>query len=605
MNKTKGKFNAIWFFLKQYEKIYGSLLVVTIGYTVLESVSIFMFLPLFGSLLGQEQPAGGGLSFLEKVIQFLPFENRFLSVFLLTITVLITKELLAMAKLFLSGYGVGKFVCDAKEAVFNKYVDSDYQFFLENKQGKLSYNLLNATGISGNCLQFLTDMATAILMTITLGALLLSISLPVTASLLILGIGFNVLTHMLARKVSYNVGKERTLVSIQANVTANEFVDGIKHIKVFDAFEPWVRSFVTAVRRFKALVIKDYIWGGVPERVMQALPVGILVVVALSIRFNAVSLEFLAKNYLKIGVYIYTFYRLMPYLTSFGKLRMQIMGVLPDVEILYEALRQNTNHIPDGSLEIENFNKEIKFEGVNFSYKGKKDILRDVNFSIERGKVTAIVGASGMGKSTLVNLIVRLFDPDGGRITIDGADLREIKYSSLIRLIGLVSQDTFIFNATIKENIIFGLKNVSNERLFEAGKLANANEFITGFPDGYETTVGDKGFKLSGGQRQRIAIARAILRNPQILVLDEATSSLDYHSEVVVQQAINAASRNRTVVVIAHRLSTVINADKILVVDQGRLVEEGRHHDLLKKAGVYKFLYESQDRLVSIEKERK
>ncbi len=275
---------------------------------------------------------------------------------------------------------------------------------------------------------------------------------------------------------------------------------------------------------------------------------------------------------------------------------MQLMGALPDAEVLYDALNQKTNYIHDGGLEIKNIEKEIKFENISFSYKNKKDIFKNINFSIEKGKTTAIVGTSGGGKTTIVNLIARLFDPDDGRITIDGIDLKEIKYSSLINLMGMVSQDTFIFNGTIKENIIFGLKDVSNERFFEAVKLANAHEFINHFPEGYETAVGDKGLKLSGGQRQRLAIARAILRDPQILILDEATSSLDYHSEALVQSAINIASKNRTVIVIAHRLSTVINADKIIVLDHGRVVEEGNHNELMRRNGVYKALYESQER---------
>jgi ABC-type multidrug transport system fused ATPase/permease subunit len=517
------------------------------------------------------------------------------------------KEVLGYTRVRLVGYGVGKVVCDVKESIFKKYANSDYQFFLDNKQGKLLYDLLNATGRLGNCLQFIPDIFTAIFMTVTIGVLLFSISFPVTVILMLLGVVYGALMHMMARRISYYLGAERVVVSTRANVIANEMIDGIKHIKVSGSFDFWLKNFSYSVRRFKDLVIRDYLWGSVPDRMIQLLPVVMLIAVSLFLYFQKDPADFLSKHFITLGVYIYAFYRLSPYLTSFGRLRMQIMGALPDVEVLYDDLTGETNHIKDGTIDLKEFRKAIRFENVTFTYKGKKEILEDASFYIEKGKTTAIVGSSGSGKTTLINLIVRLFDPDSGRITVDGIDLKEIRHSSLIGLVGMVSQDTFIFNGTIKENITFGLKDISDEQLVEAARLGNAHEFIAGFPDRYDTVVGDKGLKLSGGQRQRIAIARAILRNPEILILDEATSSLDYHSEVLVQQAINQVSQNRTVIVIAHRLSTIINADKIVVIDRHRIVEEGSHRELMKNSGVYRFLYESQDRIIpgNAEKEQK
>lgn len=597
--KEAKKRDAMWFFFRQYHYIYLPLLFVTIGYAILESVNISIFLPLFNTVLNNEPSTGKMFSFFQKIISFLPFKHPFMGVFAIAITVAITKEVFGFVRIRLMGDGIGKVVCDVKEAIFNKYANSDYQFFLDNKQGKLLYDLLNATGKLGNCLQFVPDIITAMLMTVTIGVLLFSISFKATIFLMFIGIIYGILMHFLAKRVSYNIGKERVLVGAETNILANELLDGIKHIKLAGSFELWKKKFARSVRRFKELVIQDYMWGSVPDRLIQLIPVAILIVVALFLYFIKDPAAFLSKNLVAMGVYIYAFYRLSPYLASIGRLRMQLMAALPDVEVVYEDLNQKTNYIEDGRLEIKNFEKEIRFEDVSFNHKGKKDILMDINFTIEKGKTTAIVGASGSGKTTLINLIVRLFDPDSGRITMDGADLKSIKLSSLINLIGMVSQDTFIFNATIRDNIIFGLNGISDEKLIEAAKLANAHEFINHFPDGYGTVVGDKGLKLSGGQRQRLAIARAILRNPQILILDEATSSLDYHSEVVVQQAINAVAKNRTVIVIAHRLSSVINADKIIVLDRGRTVEEGTHHELMKKDGVYKSLYESQGKMIS------
>lgn len=597
MISAKGKSQAELFFLKRYKVLYIWLLVVTIGYTVLESISISIFFPLIGSVVGTAGSNSKIFKFLDVVISYMPFKDRFINVIVLVVVVFFVKESLGFVKHSLTGYGMGKVITDVKEEIFEKYVDSDYQFFLDNKQGKLTYDLLSATGRLGNFLQLLPDIITAGLMTLTIGVLLFSISFKVTLFLLAVGLGYNLITQILAKKVSYHIGNERVLVGTKANVIANEFIDGIKHIKVFGSFGFWRKGFIEAVRRFKKLLIEDYIWIGVPERVMQLLLVAILIGVALFMkRLNQVSPEALSTNVALVGVYLYAFYRLVPFLTSFGKLRMQLMGILPDVEIVYNALNQRTKYIEDGEVEIKNFEKEIKFEGMTFSYKGKGKILEDVSFSVKKGETTAIVGISGSGKTTLINLLGRLFICDSGRITIDGIDIRDIKYSSLTHLTGLVSQDTFIFNATIKENILFGLKDVLDERLFDAAKLANARDFIMHFPEGYETVVGDKGLKLSGGQRQRIAIARAILRDPQILILDEATSSLDYHSEAVVQKAINEVSKNRTVIIIAHRLSTVINADKIIVLAHGRVAEEGTHGDLMRKNGTYRALYDSQSR---------
>lgn len=596
MKTSKKQVYAIWFFLKQYKAIYTTLLFVTIGYAVLESVNISIFLPLFNAVLNNERSTGKLFLLIEKIVSFLPFKHPFMGIFVLAITISIVKELFGFARVCLVGNGLGKIYCDAQEALIHKYDNSDYQFFLDNKQGKLLYVLLTATGKLSSCLQIIPDMITAILMIFTIGVLLFSISSLATIFLSFFGVMYIMLMNMLAKKVSYNIGKERVVVGTNAIVLANELLDGIKHIKVSGSFWLWQKNFTDSIRRFRALVIRDFIWGNVPDRLIQLVPVAILIGVAMFLYFTKDATAFLSKNMVLMGLYVYAFYRLSPFLVSLGRLRMQLMAALPDVEVLYDALNQKTNYIEDGDFELENIKREIRFENVSFSYKNKKDIFRNINFSIEKGKTTAIVGTSGAGKTTLINLIARLFDPDDGRITIDGVDLREIKHSSLINLMGMVSQDTFIFNGTIKENIVFGLTGVSDERLFEAVKLANACDFINHFPEGYETVVGDKGFKLSGGQRQRLAIARAILRDPQILILDEATSSLDYHSEALVQSAINMASKNRTVIVVAHRLSTVINADKIIVLDHGRVVEEGDHNELMRRNGVYKALYERQER---------
>lgn len=252
----------------------------------------------------------------------------------------------------------------------------------------------------------------------------------------------------------------------------------------------------------------------------------------------------------------------------------------------------NAKHEEEGHIKIDGFKISLKFENVSFSFpESNTPVLVDVNLEIKRGEVVAIVGRSGVGKSTLVDLIPKFYIPSSGRLTIDGIDIREIEIHSLRELIGIVSQDIILFNDTVKENIAFGKSEVSEDDIIEAAKMAYAAEFINELPQKYDTVIGDRGIRLSGGQRQRIAIARAILKNPPILILDEATSSLDSVSEVLVQKALDKLMSGRTTIVIAHRLSTIKNAGRILIIEKGKIVDMGRHEELIKKNSTYRELY--------------
>jgi subfamily B ATP-binding cassette protein MsbA len=248
---------------------------------------------------------------------------------------------------------------------------------------------------------------------------------------------------------------------------------------------------------------------------------------------------------------------------------------------------------PDATT-ISELNDQICFNNVSFNYDGTDSVLKDVSFNMKKGTVTALVGSSGSGKSTIADLIPRFYDVVGGSVTIDGVDIKNIKINSLRRLMGIVSQETILFNDTIGSNIKYGLQSVSDKRLEVAAENANALDFIKDQPEGFETMIGEKGVRLSGGQRQRIAIARGILKNPPILILDEATSSLDTESEHLVQTAIDNLMADRTVLVIAHRLTTVENADSILVMDSGQIVASGTHQELLSQEGIYTRLYNKQ-----------
>jgi ATP-binding cassette subfamily B protein/subfamily B ATP-binding cassette protein MsbA len=249
----------------------------------------------------------------------------------------------------------------------------------------------------------------------------------------------------------------------------------------------------------------------------------------------------------------------------------------------------------DNPLPLEGFDKGISFKGVSFSYDaGGRRILDGIDLEIPKGKTVAIVGASGAGKSTLVDLIPRFYDIDEGAITVDGKDIRDVKIKDLRALMGNVNQDPILFNDTIFNNIAFGVEGATMEQVVEAAKIANAHEFIMEKEQGYDTNIGDRGCKLSGGQRQRISIARAVLKNPPILILDEATAALDTESERIVQEALDRLMTSRTTIAIAHRLSTIKAADEIVVLHEGCIVERGKHEDLLARNGYYKKLNDMQ-----------
>lgn len=286
--------------------------------------------------------------------------------------------------------------------------------------------------------------------------------------------------------------------------------------------------------------------------------------------------------------------RVQPPLKNLSTFPVRAQASLAAADRFFEILDTEPEPV-SGEAEALSFEDRIAYEDVHFAYEPDEPVLQGVSFEVKRGEVNALVGPSGAGKSTIVDLLPRFYDVDEGRITIDGVDIREIDLASLRELMGVVSQETVIFHDTVRSNIAYGVPERYDEAEIEAAaRAANAHDFISELPEGYETVLGDRGVRLSGGQRQRIAIARAILRDPPILILDEATSALDSESERLVQQAIDRLLENRTVIVIAHRLSTIVGAHQILVIADGRLVESGRHAELLARGGLYRRLHQMQ-----------
>jgi ABC-type multidrug transport system fused ATPase/permease subunit len=277
---------------------------------------------------------------------------------------------------------------------------------------------------------------------------------------------------------------------------------------------------------------------------------------------------------------------MMPLVEQVNGLRVELGSYGGSIDKIKQILKtEDKVYLKNGELEFRELHNSIDFVNVGFSYTSEQVILQNINLSIECGKTTALVGTSGAGKTTLADLVPRLYDPTEGTVMVDGIDIRTLDIASLRRKMAIVSQDTFIFNASVRDNIAYGLDLIDDEYLRVVAHQANALEFILEMPDGFDTKLGDRGVRLSGGQRQRIAIARALLRNPEILILDEATSALDSVTERLIQEALEELSKGCTVIAIAHRLSTIVRADKVVVLEKGRIVEQGSYQELIERKG--------------------
>ncbi|MGH9338841.1 MAG: ABC transporter ATP-binding protein [Acidobacteriota bacterium] len=365
----------------------------------------------------------------------------------------------------------------------------------------------------------------------------------------------------------------------------DELLTGIKHIFIFRVTSHWLRRFDLSSTAQIDSQIKQRLVSGIPKNTLE---LGIMTMFfGVTLVFRLVDPESLIQYLPVMGLIGMALMKLLQSLQITSRSRLKLMNQLPELEQVHHLLTAPFPEVRFGTRVFTYFNQSVTFDDVYFSYSNGREILRGINVAFNKNQITGIVGGSGEGKTTLINLLVGLYQPQRGHIQIDGVHLREYDIEMWRAKIGFVGQDPFIFNGTVAENIAFGEQSFTREEIVEAARVANAQEFIQQLPDGYDTVVGDRGMKLSGGEQQRISIARAILRKPEILVFDEATSSLDNIAERLVREAITRISRNRTVILVAHRLSTVQNADKIVVLHEGTCVEQGTHEQLMCSNGIY------------------
>jgi subfamily B ATP-binding cassette protein MsbA len=482
---------------------------------------------------------------------------------------------------------------DLRDEVYKKYHALPLSFFHGRKAGELISRVTNdVTLVRGAIGYGLSEMVRNAFLFIFYLAVALWASWQMALAALIIFPPALFLITLLGRKLRVNSIKTQEKMAAVTTIL-QETVSGIRVVKAFgmEKFE---------ISRFKKHA-HDYYKTMVKLTRISAL--GAPFTELLGVLAGALILWYGGRQILGGGslttstflLFILAAFSMMDPIKKLSQVNMEIQQGLAAAQRLYEII-DTPPIIADKpeAIEFTDFKHAIIFDGVSFSYGKKEFALDNISFQLARSEILALVGPSGGGKSTIVDMLPRFYDPAKGRIVIDNIDIRDMKLGSLRSLMGIVTQETILFNDTIANNIAYGQTDVPIEKIRDIARAAFADEFIMKMPNGYETVIGDRGVKLSGGQKQRLAIARALFKDPPILIFDEATSALDTESELLIQQAIDNLLTGRTVIVIAHRLSTIRNANKILVVNNGRIVEQGSHNELLAASGLYKKLHDMQ-----------
>ncbi len=575
------------------------LLTIFLGFStaLFNGVSTTLIVPFVLGFLGKEDiTLKAGPPIIQNTLSFfdrLNGGNSLAVMIVVIILFIILKNFSIYFNSIVSGNLSRKLVKDIRKEGIQLLLEVDLDYFSKTKIGDIINKISNEVGRAAGAIRIAINIFTTSATILVYIFILISISWKLTIASTCLLLLVTLLNQYLVIRAK-NFGKILSEKSKSYSTTLLEILTGIRVIKAVSNEESEyqrIEKFIEEREKADQQSQANYDAIGPINEVTGTL--AILAIVFLGKAFFAQQIEALSTVLL---IYLYVLFRLLPIVSLLNTQRSGFANAAPGTEIVAEFLRRdNKPFMANGQSLYTKIEAGIRVEGVSFAYPGHDDlVLRGVDLWVPKGTTLALVGASGAGKSTMVDLLPRFYDPIEGRITIDGKDLREYNIRSLRQAMGIVSQDTFLFNTSVRNNIAYGVENVSFEEVVEAAKRSNAYEFIVELPQGFDTEIGDRGVLLSGGQRQRIAIARALLRDPDILILDEATSALDTVSERLVQQAIDELCRDRTTVVIAHRLSTVHKAHQIAVMDKGKVVEIGTHHELIKQGGYYTRLYAMQ-----------
>lgn len=520
--------------------------------------------------------------------------NNDVLIFMVSIIIVtfLLKNLFNYLSMFFITFLKNGVIKDLRNEIYNKIVRLSMSYYSEKKKGdivaRISSDVLEIDNsflivfelIIKEPLMILFTLITMYIISPELTGFVI-IFIPLSAIII------SIVGKSLKRK-SLRVQKEQGLFISLVDETLN----GLKIVKIFNAENAFSRKFAESTNRLYKFS------NSVINRKNLASPLSeLLGICSIAVILWYGGMMVLKENSLDAStflVYLGLAYNILTPAKALSKASYRVKKAYGAAERVFQVIDDNRFiKSNDNDASLEDFKSSVDFNNVSFSYE-IGDVIRNLSFKIEKGKTIALVGQSGSGKSTIANLISRFYDISDGEIKVDGKNIKEINLKSLRKLIGLVTQDSILFNDSIKNNLLIGKEDATDQEIVEALKIANAWEFVKELPNTIESNIGDSGNKLSGGQKQRLSIARAVLKNPPIMILDEATSALDSESEHLVQMALNNVMKNKTSLVIAHRLSTIQKADNILVLDKGKIIESGKHKDLMDKGGIYTNLVRMQ-----------
>ncbi|MDD5454557.1 MAG: ABC transporter ATP-binding protein [Candidatus Ratteibacteria bacterium] len=578
-------------YLKPYYKIIFISVICMIFYAFFNMVSIALLEPIINKALQGNGPVFFNISLINKSLQV--SKLQFLGLMsCLIIAAYFLKGLCDYFQSYFTSYAGSRAIIDFRNEFYEHIQYQPMRFFTQKRVGELMSRIIND-------IENIQDSLTVIFSNvvkepITIVALTIFLFKTNWRLSLIAMVAFMIAVYPLSRfgrrikKIGYN--KQKRMADVTNAI--HESIAGIETVKIFGKEKEEAEKLAeNQMNLFKFAMKKAKIKALAPP-IMELVGAFGIATILLVGGMQVIRGTFDIGKFFAFVVGLSALYHPIKTLTQENN---KIQASMGSAQRVFEILdhQKIVRDVPN-AVEIPPFEKDIVFKNVSFSY-SHRPILKNINLEVKKGEIVAIVGLSGVGKTTLVNLIPRFYDPVEGKIEIDGYDIKQVKLKSLRKQIAIVSQETFLFNDTIRANIAYGSgSKVTNEKIVEIAKAASAHEFIEKLANGYDTIVGERGMQLSGGQRQRISIARALLKNPSILILDEATSELDSEVEAVLQEALEKLMKGRTTFIIAHRLSTIVHADKIVVLGNNTIAEIGVHEELIKTDGVYKKLYQMQ-----------
>jgi subfamily B ATP-binding cassette protein MsbA len=584
-------------FLLWYRWAIPCIVVLGVLSSLAEGIGISLFVPLLQTLNSRSDAATSSLSTgnrmvdaLSQLTQSIAPQNRLSVVAACIFGSICLKTALSYAFSMVYNRLDARISHRLRTSIFEQLLAVSYRFLENDQSGKLFNVLATETWRTGQALSVVVNTIIAFCTLFVYVALLLLISWQLTLLVGIVMIVISSIVKLLTRRTDA-LGRRAT----QANsLLAERMVEGLWGMKVIRTFgrEAYEKERFEAVsERVSTTFMRLGFLGASVNPIYEVLAAALLVFILLTTLHNPTNLPM-------ILVFILVLYRLQPRIKSLDEARLRLISLAPAVEEVVTLLSPDNKPIlAPGRVPFQGLGEAISFRDLSFAYDpAEKPALQEISFHIPAGQTTALVGPSGAGKSTIIDLLLRFYDPDAGDIYLDGERLRDIDLPTWRARVALVSQDVYLFNTTLAENIAYGRPDATRDEIIEAAKQADAHDFISRLPQGYDTPVGERGVRLSGGQKQRLTLARAIVRNPQVLILDEATNALDSISENVIQEALDRLSGTRTIILVAHRLSTIERADHIVVLEDGRVQEQGQFHDLVAQGGLFARLYHLQNR---------